>query len=178
MNSKIVTVFGSAIPQPGSDEYENAYKIGKLLAQNGFNICSGGAQGIMDAVSKGAKEEGKSAIGITIDIFNSITTKYLTNEVKCKTLFERIDNLINYGDAFIILPGGTGTFLELAVVWELINKNIIEQKPIACLGIMWKKIIDVMDDRLTYENKRTGLIKYHDSIEETIDFIKYQFNNN
>ncbi|MBK7105688.1 MAG: LOG family protein [Ignavibacteriae bacterium] len=178
MNPKIVTVFGSAIPQPGSEEYENAYKIGKLLAQNGFNICSGGAQGIMDAVSKGAMEEGKSAIGITVDIFNSITTQHLTNEVKCDTLFERIDNLIKYGDAFIILPGGTGTFLELAVVWELINKNIIEQKPISCFGTMWEKIIVVMDERLDYEKKRTGLVKCHNSAEEIVDFIKFELNNN
>jgi len=178
MNSKIVTVFGSAIPEPESEEYENAYKIGKLLAQNGFDICSGGAQGIMDAVSKGAKEEGKSAIGITVDIFKSNTTQHLTNEVKCNTLFERIDNLIKYGDAFIILPGGTGTLVELSIVWELINKNVIEQKPIACLGNMWRKIIEVMDERLTFENKRTGLVKCHNSIEETIEYIKFQLKHN
>ncbi|MCP5062634.1 MAG: LOG family protein, partial [Ignavibacteriae bacterium] len=45
--------------------------IGKLLAQNNFNVCSGGFQGIMDAVSKGAKEYGSEAIGITVDLFNA-----------------------------------------------------------------------------------------------------------
>ncbi|MCB9247843.1 MAG: hypothetical protein H6613_04515 [Ignavibacteriales bacterium] len=60
MKTKTVTVFGSSMPKPGEEEYENAYLIGKLLAQKGFNVCTGGAQGIMDAVSKGAVEEERS----------------------------------------------------------------------------------------------------------------------
>ena len=172
MKEKVITVFGSAIPKPGENEYDNAYRLGRLLAKKGFNICSGGAKGIMDAVSKGAKEEGKSAIGITINIFNSTTTEHLTNEIKCDTLFERIDNLIKYGDGFVILPGGTGTLVELSMVWELINKNIINQKPIVCLGNFWKKIVDTVDDWLAFEKKNTGLIECFETIEETVDYLK------
>ncbi|MBK8943910.1 MAG: LOG family protein [Ignavibacteriae bacterium] len=178
MNHKTVTIFGSAIPKPGSEEYETAYLLGKQLAKIGFNICSGGFQGIMDAVSKGAIEEGKSATGITIDIFNSHTSKYLTNQIKCNTLFERIDNLIKFGDAFVILPGGTGTLLELSAVLELINKNVIDKKPIVCLGKMWKIIIDIIDERMKFEKKNSGLVKCYNSIEETVDYIKYAINNN
>lgn len=175
---KTITVFGSAIPLPGSDEYEIAYNIGKLLAKNGLNVCTGGSQGIMDAVSKGAKEEGKYAIGVTVDLFNSVTSEHLTTEIKCDTLFERIDNLINYGDGFIILPGGTGTLLELSVVWELVNKKIIEQRPVVCLGEMWKKIIDVIDERLVYENKLPGIVKHYNSVEEAVEFIIFHLNKN
>ncbi len=171
MNGKVITIFGSAVPKPGEEEYDTAYKLGKLLAKKGFNICSGGAQGIMDAVSKGAKEEGKSTIGVTVDIFNSTTTLHLTNEIQCNTLFERIDNLVKYGDGFIILPGGTGTLLELSAIWELTNKNIIEKKPIACLGKFWKTIVNSIDERLAFEKKKTGLIKCCESIDETVDYL-------
>ena len=52
MKNKTITIFGSSIPQIGDKEYTDAYFIGKELAKSGFNICSGGSLGIMDAVSK------------------------------------------------------------------------------------------------------------------------------
>jgi len=172
MNEKIITVFGSSYPKPGEREYDNAYELGKLLAKEGFGICSGGMQGIMDAVSKGAIEEGKPVIGITMKIFNSIATKHLTSEIKCDTLFERIDNLLMYGDGYIILPGGTGTLLELSAVWELINKNIIKEKPIVCLGNFWENIVGPVEERLFLEKKKTGLIKCVNTVEETVGYLK------
>ena len=51
-----------SLPKAGEKEYEEAYYIGKTLAKHGYNICSGGSQGIMDAVSKGAKEEGTATV--------------------------------------------------------------------------------------------------------------------
>ena len=175
MNEKVITIFGSSFPKPGEEEYENAYKLGKLLAKKGFNVCTGGAQGIMDAVSKGAREEGKSAIGITLNIFSS-TSIYLTKEIKCDTLFARIENLVNYGDGFIILPGGTGTLLELSAIWELINKNIVDRRPIVCLGGFWKSIVDSVESRLSYEKKNTGIIICCNSIEETVDKLNEMLN--
>jgi len=47
---KTITIFGSSLPRSGDIEYEDAYMLGKLLAEKGFNVCSGGYQGIMDAV--------------------------------------------------------------------------------------------------------------------------------
>jgi uncharacterized protein (TIGR00730 family) len=171
-NEKIITVFGSSTPKPGDEEYENAYKLGKLLANTGFNVCNGGAQGIMDAVSKGAKEEGKSVIGVTVNIFDSMPSEHLTSEIQCETLFERIDNLVKYGDGFIILPGGTGTLLELSVIWELMNKNVIEKRPIACLGNIWKTVVETIDERLEYEKKKSYLVKCFDTVEEIVDYLK------
>ncbi len=171
MERKIVTVFGSSLPKPGEKEYETAYELGKLLAKNNFNICSGGFQGIMDAVSKGATEAGGKAIGITVDLFDAAPSKFLTTEIKCNTLFERIDKLITYGDAFIVLPGGTGTLVELSLVWEMINKKLIATKPIICYGNMWEKIVREMEVRTKLEGRTTGLVKCATSIEDCIKFI-------
>lgn len=176
MESKTITIFGSSLPRPGDDEYEEAYLLGKKLAQNGFNVCSGGAQGIMDAVSKGASEEGREAIGITVGLFNSISSKYLTREIKCDTLFQRLDNLIEYGDGFIILPGGTGTLLELSIVWEMFNKNILDERPVVCLGEIWMRIVAPMEERVKYERRKANLIQCLNKPSEVIEFIKNKLN--
>ena len=171
MKRKTITIFGSSLPKPGDEEYEEAYLIGKKLAQNGFNICSGGALGIMDAVSKGATEEGKEAIGITVPIFNSSASKYLTHEIKCNTIFQRLDNLIEYGDGFVILPGGTGTLLELAIVWEMFNKNVLDERPVICLGEMWKNIVSPMEERVKYEGRKVNLVKCFNKPAELVNYI-------
>ena len=171
MDKKIVTVFGSSLPREDEEEYKFAVELGKQLAINGFNVCSGGFQGIMDAVSKGATSAGGKAIGVTVDLFNAIPSKYLTTEIKCNTLFERIDKLITYGDAYIILPGGTGTLVELSLVWEMMNKQLIEIKPIVTIGKMWQNIVNEMETRTKLEGRTTGLVKCVKSIEDCIMYL-------
>lgn len=171
MKKKFVTVFGSSVPRQGDYEYEIAYQLGRKLALNGLNVCTGGFQGIMDAVSKGAFEMGAEALGITLEIYNAIQSKYLTKEIKCKSLFERLQNLINYGDAYIVLNGGTGTLVELAVVWELINKKMLNEKPFACHGPLWKEIVNLMEEQIKRENRKTGLIKCFDEIDDCANYI-------
>ncbi len=171
MEKKFVTVFGSSIPRPGDEEYEIAYILGKKLAENGLNVCTGGFQGIMDAVSKGASENGGHALGITLTLYNSTPSKYLTSEIKCNSLFERLQNLINHGDAYIVLNGGTGTLVELAVVWELMNKKLLNEKPFACYGKIWKDIVTIMEEQIKRENRKVGLIKYFDNIDDCANYI-------
>ncbi|KAB2837591.1 MAG: LOG family protein, partial [Melioribacteraceae bacterium] len=98
-------------------------------------------------------------------------SKYLTEEIKCDTLFNRLENLINKGDAYIVLPGGTGTLLELSLVWEYFNKGITHVKPFACFGEMWNKLSKIIDERMEFENRQKGLIKNFDKIEDCADFI-------
>lgn len=171
MKDLTITVFGSSIPKIGEKEYTDAYYIGKELAKIGFNICSGGSLGIMDAVSKAAYEEGRKAIGITVKIFNSHTSRFLTEEIKCDTLYERLNNLVNIGDAFVVLPGGTGTLLELSLVWELLNKNVMNMKPIACLGGMWKNIVEVMEKRVKSEGRIEGLLRNFSEPDEIVQYV-------
>lgn len=169
--NKTVTIFGSSIPKPGSLEYQTAETLGKIFAQNGLNVCSGGYQGIMDAVSKGAVKNGGNAIGVTVNLFGSTQSKYLTEEIVCTSLFERIQTLIEKGDAFVILQGGTGTLVEMAIVWELINKNLINKKPIAAHSKMWNEIVNVMEEQIKNEKREIGLIKCFDEIKDLADYI-------
>ena len=168
---KTITIFGSSLPKSGDVEYETAYRLGGLLADCGFNICSGGYEGIMDAVSKGANEKGGEAIGITVNLWGSTPSKYLTKEIKCNSLFERITKLVNAGDGYVVLQGGTGTLLELAAVWELINKKLIEQKPAVCHSQMWNEIVSIMDRQILHEGRKNGLIKCFEDVEGIVEFL-------
>lgn len=171
MKKKFVTVFGSSVPLPGNSEYDNAFRLGKKLAQNNINVCSGGFQGIMDAVSKGAREGGAEAVGVTLDIYNAHPSKFLSQEIICHTLFDRLKKLIEIGDAYIVLQGGTGTLLELALVWEYMNKNMIQIKPFACHSSLWKGIAALMEKQISKEKRKTGLIKSFEDINECADYI-------
>lgn len=169
--SKTITVFGSSRPKPGEKDYITAMKLGRILGEINYDVCSGGYQGIMDAVSKGASDMGSKAIGITVDIYGATPSEYLTENFVCHTLFERIEKLIEIGDGYVILPGGTGTLLELSVVWEYLNKGLMENKPVACLGDMWRRIVAEMDVRMEFEERETGLIQCFDTIEECAEFV-------
>ncbi len=171
-NKKTITIFGSSIPKEGEKEYEVAYKLGILLAKKGFDVCTGGYHGIMDAVSKGATEYGAEAIGITVDLWGAKPSKYLTRQIECKTLFERITKLVEFGNGYVILQGGTGTLLELSVVWEFMNKNLSPIKPIACHSNLWKEIVSLMEKQIEHEGRKNGLVKFFNTPEEIADYLE------
>ena len=170
--NKTITIFGSAIPDEDDSQYKFAYQLGTSLAQNGFNICTGGYKGVMEAASKGAYDNAGFVYGVTIELWKSEPNPYLTIEVREQILFERITKLIELGDAYVILQGGTGTLLEFASVWEYANKNLQQQKPIICHSQMWKEIVDVMNKQMLLENRRTDLVKFFDSVEEIVEYLK------
>lgn len=168
---KTITVFGSSKPVETEEQYQFAYTLGILLAENNYNVCTGGFYGIMEAVSKGANEKGTEVIGITVDHWGGKPNKYVTKEIKCDTIFERIERLIESGDAYVILQGGTGTLLELASVWELSNKGLMEHKPIVCHSSMWQGIISIMNIQMEYEGRNTELVKAAGNVDEIINYL-------
>jgi len=170
--NKTVTIFGSSIPNENDEQYKFAYQLGASLAKNGFNICTGGYKGIMEAASKGAFDNGGLVYGVTVDLWDSEPNPYITIEVREKRLFDRIEKLIELGDAYIILQGGTGTLLEFASVWEYANKNLQQPKPIICQSQMWKGITGTMNNQLKLENRRTDLVIYFNGAQEIVDYLK------
>lgn len=170
--NKTITIFGSAIPKEDDAQYKFAYELGASLAKNGFNICNGGYGGIMEAASKGAYDNAGFVYGVTIELWNKEPNQYLTVEVREEKLFERITKLLELGDAYIILQGGTGTLLEFSAVWEYANKNLQQPKPIICNSNMWKEIVDVMNRQMIVENRRTDLIRCFDTVEEIVEYLK------
>ncbi len=168
---KTITVFGSSQPREGDEEYNHAYKLGSLIAKSGFDVCTGGFMGTMEAVSKGANEHGAEVIGVTVNFWGSDPNRFITREIKCKNLLERVNKLVELGDAFVVLQGGTGTLLELAAVWEFANKSLMDHKPILCHSSMWQGIISIMNIQLQNEGRDTELVKAFENVEEIVDNI-------
>jgi len=145
MSEKIITVFGTARAKSGDTAYIMAEEIGRLLAQAGFTIANGGYGGTMLAAAKGASEAGGNTIGVTCSCFKTTPNKYINHQIVTASLDERLDTLIKLGQGYIVLPGGTGTLLELAKVWELKNKGFLETvKPIILVGEFWKPLVDLI----------------------------------
>ena len=139
----IVTVFGSSRPREGDADYEEARALGRALAENGFAVCSGGYGGVMAAVSRGAKEAGGKTHGVTAEFFKSAKVNpWIDKEVRLKTWQDRLFELVRVADGFVACKGGTGTLVELAVVWEMLNKSVMQGKPFAVLGNFWLPILE------------------------------------
>ena len=140
---KIVTVFGSSRPREGEADYEEARVLGRALAKHGFAVCSGGYGGVMEAVSRGAKEAGGKTYGVTAEFFTAAKlNSWIDTEVRMKTWEERLFELIRLADGFVACKGGTGTLVELAVVWEMLNKSVMSGKPFTVLGDFWQPVLD------------------------------------
>src|SRR6266705_2752777 len=138
----IVTVFGSSRPGEGSPDYEEACVLGRALAKHGFAVCSGGYGGVMEAVSRGAKQVGGKTYGVTAEFFKSAKlNRWIDVEVRKQTWEERLFELIRIADGFVACKGGTGTLVELAVVWEMLNKSVMSGKPFDVLGDFWQPIL-------------------------------------
>jgi uncharacterized protein (TIGR00730 family) len=149
---RIVSVFGSSRPRPGEIEYEEAFSLGGEIARAGYTVCNGGYAGIMEASSRGARESGGSTIGVICRVFGDRPANPWTAEtIVTASLFERLDRLVSLGDAFVILKGGTGTLLEFALVWELMNKKMMHPKPIILLGNFWGGVVQTLREELAWE---------------------------
>ena len=170
MAEKIVTIFGTGRAKPGDSAYELAEETGALLARAGFTIANGGYGGTMSAAAKGAAEAGGEIIGVTCTAFKrSKANQYITREIITGSLDERLDMLIKLGQAYIALPGGTGTLLELAKVWELKNKGFIKtDKTIIILGSFWKPLVEL----LTIDDPDSGRhVKFAGEPKQAVELI-------
>ncbi len=137
-----ITVFGSSRPHPGDAEYEEARELGGELARHGFVVCSGGYGGVMEAVSRGAKEAAGRTLGVTAAFFRSKANAWVDETVHVETWQERLFELIRRGHGYVACRGGTGTLVELAVVWEMLNKAVMVGKPLVVLGEFWLPILE------------------------------------
>ena len=142
--SKVVTVFGSSAPKSGEPEYETAKKLGKLIAEAGFVLKNGGYGGTMEAGANGATGAAGSTIGVILKGFwGSRGNRWLDEKICTEDLFERLKMLITGSDAFVILPGSSGTLAEIALLLEMAAKKIMPPAPVIFIGDFWKPLLDI-----------------------------------
>jgi len=146
VSDNVITIFGSGRVRPGDSAYKVAEQTGELLARAGFAIANGGYGGTMQAAAKGARRAGGEVIGVTCSAFvKGRVNKYVTREIVAESLQQRLDTLVKLGAGYVILPGGTGTLLELAAVWELKNKSFLNsEKPVIIIGGFWGPLLELI----------------------------------
>jgi uncharacterized protein (TIGR00730 family) len=147
---RTVTIFGSSLPFEQTTAYQEARELGRTLAERGFTVCNGGYGGLMEASARGACDACGHTIGITCSLWPQPANSWIKEEVRTNSFSERIMTLIGRGDAYVVLPGGTGTLAELALAWELMNKSALSatvggRKPLVLVGSYWQPVINCLD---------------------------------
>src|SRR5579862_1383730 len=155
-HTRIITVFGSSRPEDGHADYLEALELGRSLAAAGFAVCTGGYGGVMEAVSRGARDSGGRVLAVTSSFFRPRANRWVQEETRVATWQERLFELVRLGDGYVACKGGTGTLVELAVVWEMLNKGILAGKPFVTLGEFWTPILDRVREVEMHHSSRWG----------------------
>lgn len=141
---KIISVFGSSMAQPDSQVYQDAHTLGRLLAEAGFTVMNGGYFGVMEAVSRGAKETGGKVIGVTLSLFDKsrpFGNRWLDEEIKKRQYLPRLEHLVVQSDGCIGLEGSIGTLSEVFVTWSMLQVKGMNPKPLILMGDRWRRVL-------------------------------------
>lgn len=168
---RIVTIFGGSRCAENSAEYAQARRMGQLLAEAGYTICTGGYLGVMEAASRGARESGGRVLGIVINQFKAEPNRYLTDKVATEHFYERLQQLISRSVGFIALRGGMGTVTEMSLVWNKVQTGVINTRPLVLLGDCWPPIVEAWRKYLTVSAEDVALLDFADTPERAIEII-------
>ena len=173
-----VAVFGSARLKPAHPAYIQAEKCGKLLAEKGFTVITGGGPGIMEAANKGAKEAGGISVGLNIVLpMEQRPNPYQTVDIEFRYFFVRKVMFVKYARGFIIFPGGFGTMDELFEALTLIQTLKIVPFPVVLVGkAFWSGLIEWMKTTLRDEYETVSpadfdIFSITDSVEEAVQIV-------
>jgi uncharacterized protein (TIGR00730 family) len=130
-----VTVFGSARLKEDHRAYQEARKLGAILAKRKVAVMTGGGPGIMEAANRGAYEANGVSIGCNIFLpAEQQPNPYLTKAITFYYFFVRKVMLMKYSSAFVIFPGGFGTLDELTEALTLIQTGKHPPFPVVLVG--------------------------------------------
>lgn len=152
---KTVAMFGSARPDKDEAIYQATEEAACLLAQNGWTIATGGGPGLMEASNHGALRgcEGSTcSLGYSIYLpFEAETNDSVQVDSHHRNFFTRLKQFTDDCDAFIALPGGYGTLLEILTVVQLLQVGHMADKPLILVGQMWHEVMHEIADKLSLE---------------------------
>ncbi len=139
-----VAVFGSARIRRTDPAYAAGVEVGRLLAQAGYAVITGGGPGAMEAANKGAFEAGGTSVGLGIELpFETGLNPYVDLGINFRYFFARKTMFLKYSQGFIVLPGGFGTLDELFEALTLAQTQKVTQFPVVLIGTSyWRGLID------------------------------------
>jgi uncharacterized protein (TIGR00730 family) len=141
-----VTVFGSARFPDGHPYYEMARETGRLLAEAGFTVMTGGGPGVMEGANRGALEVGGRSVGCNIELpHEQRPNPYLDFFLEFRYFFVRKVMLVKYSHGFVVLPGGFGTMDEIFETATLIQTGKIPSFPLILMGTeYWRPLFEML----------------------------------
>jgi uncharacterized protein (TIGR00730 family) len=142
-----VTIFGSARLKPGTPAYNAVKKLAAELTKMGCDIISGGGPGLMQAANEGALSIGagprKRSVGIRVELpFEQEINPFVGQAYEHRTFFSRLHHFMIISDAFVVVPGGIGTLLELSLAWQLLQVRKLYNTPLIVVGKMWAELVE------------------------------------
>lgn len=182
--TKNITVFGASSPKPGELAYEQAQRLGTLLAKNGFTVLTGGYMGTMEAVSRGVVEAGGHSIGVTCEEIESWrkskANPWVQEEWKKVTLKDRLYTLVKSCDAALALPGGIGTLAEIAIYWSELQVGILSPRPLIVIGPEWRTTFETMltAHAASIRPEYARLVTFAENVEEAVELLVQALTSN
>jgi len=142
-----VTIFGSARLKPGTIVYDQVKQLAAELTEMGCDIISGGGPGLMQAANEGALSIGpealKRSVGIRVELpFEQKLNPFVGQAYQHRTFFSRLHHFMIVSDAFVVVPGGIGSLLEMSLAWQLLQVRKLYNTPLILVGKMWPELIE------------------------------------
>jgi uncharacterized protein (TIGR00730 family) len=171
---KTVSCLGFADALPHDRVYQDAYTVGKILAEHGFAVADGGGPGVMRAATEGAESANGHTIGVTFypkDITNfegRDMNNRVDKEIKTSNYLERTLKLLEVGQAYVIFKGGVGTISEFGMAWELASLYQGHSKPLILYGKFWEKVMVALVSQMIMRPENLQVYRVVESPEEVI----------
>jgi len=171
-----VAVFGSSEPLPGDALYEDAVRIGTLLAGAGYEVVTGAYGGVMEGASRGASTAGGRSVGVACEIFpQRRPNPYLDDVIMAPDLFSRTRQLIEMAQGYVVLAGKSGTLAELSLLWALDRAGCLERRPVVLLGDPWGEIVRSLSALGMLEESQMEITKVVAHPEEAVAALAAAF---
>ena len=139
-----VSIFGSARVDAASEPYQLARTTGRLFADAGFAVVTGGGPGVMEAANRGCREAGGLSVGFNIELpHEQGLNPYCDIALTFKHFYVRKVMFVKAAEGFVIFPGGFGTLDEMFESLTLIQTGKVMHFPVVLLdGEYWRELLD------------------------------------
>jgi uncharacterized protein (TIGR00730 family) len=145
-----VSMFGSARVHEGSPPYELARATGRLFAEAGWAVVTGGGPGVMEAANRGCREGGGLSVGFNIALpHEQGANPYLDISLTFKHFYVRKTMFVKAAEGFVVFPGGFGTADELFESLTLIQTGKVLHFPVVLFDrTFWSPMLDWVRERV------------------------------
>jgi uncharacterized protein (TIGR00730 family) len=172
-----VAIFGSARIDERHPAYAPARRTGRLFADRGWAVITGGGGGVMEAANRGAHEGGGLSVGFNIELpHEQAPNDYLDIEHTFEHFYARKVAFVKPSEGFVIFPGGFGTLDELFEALTLVQTQKINRFPIVLYdSSYWKGLLDWIEKTQlghgAISPEDLNLLIVTDSVEEIRDIM-------